>query len=184
MDYRIRRATLEDRAALERLIAESARGLSRGDYSDEQVEAAIASVFGVDTELIHDGTYYVAEAAGSAVGCGGWSRRRTLFGGDRFAARDSGELDPATEPARIRAFFVHPGWARRGVAGAILATCEHEANAQGFRSLELMATLPGVRLYAARGYEGEEQVKYEIADGVTIEFVPMRKELEEVMSDE
>jgi GNAT superfamily N-acetyltransferase len=177
MEYRIRRATLEDRAALERLIAESARGLSRGDYSDEQVEAAIASVFGVDTDLIHDGTYYVAEFEGSAVGCGGWSKRRTLFGGDRYGARDSGYLDPLREPAKIRAFFVHPGWARRGVAGAILKTCEREAEAEGFRSLELMATLPGLPFYAARGYEAGDQVSYEIAEGVTIEFVPMRKEL-------
>jgi GNAT superfamily N-acetyltransferase len=177
MEYRIRRATLEDRAALERLIAESARGLSRGDYSAEQVEAAIASVFGVDTDLIRDGTYYVAEAEGSPIACGGWGKRRTLFGGDRYAARDSGELDPLTEPAKIRAFFVHPGWARRGVAGAILETCEHEAKAFGFRSLELMATLPGVRLYASRGYEAGERVAYEIADGVRIELVPMKKEL-------
>ena len=177
MEYRIRRATLEDRAALERLVAESARGLSRGDYSGEQVEAALASVFGVDTDLIHDGTYYVAEAGGEAVGCGGWSKRRTLFGGDRFAARDSGYLDPAREPAKIRAFFVHPGWARRGVGGAILETCEREAESHGFRSLELMATLPGVRLYAARGYRAGARVEYETADGVKIEFVPMRKEL-------
>jgi GNAT superfamily N-acetyltransferase len=177
MEYRIRRATLEDRAALERLIAESARGLSRGDYTEAQVEAAVASVFGVDTDLIHDGTYYVAESDGEAVGCGGWSKRRTLFGGDRFAARDSGHLDPSREPAKIRAFFVHPGWARRGVAGAILETCEREATAQGFRSLELMATLPGVPFYAARGYEAGERVEYETADGVKIEFVPMRKEL-------
>lgn len=177
MEYVIKRATLEDRAALERLIAASARGLSRGDYSDEQVEAAIVSIFGVDTDLIRDGTYYVAEAEGFAVGCGGWSKRRTLFGGDRFAARDSGYLDPAKEPAKIRAFFVHPDWARRGVAGAILETCEREAQAEGFRSLELMATLPGVRLYAARGYDASERITYETADGVQIEFVPMRKEL-------
>jgi GNAT superfamily N-acetyltransferase len=177
MEYRIRRATLEDRAALERLIAESARGLSRGDYSGEQIEAALASVFGVDTDLIHDGTYYVAEAEGEPVGCGGWSKRRTLFGGDRYGARDSGYLDPRTEPAKIRAFFVRPDRARRGVAGAILETCEREARAQGFHALELMATLPGVRLYAARGYEAAQQVEYEIADGVTIGFVPMRKEL-------
>ena len=184
MEYSVRRATLEDRAALERLIAESARGLSRGDYSGEQVEAALASVFGVDTDLIRDGTYYVAEAGGEAVGCGGWSKRRTLFGGDRYAARDPGYLDPRTEPAKIRAFFVHPGWARRGVGGAILETCEREAEAHGFRALELMATLPGVRLYAARGYAAGARVEYEMADGVTIEFVPMRKELKEVMSDE
>ncbi|MDT5271863.1 MAG: hypothetical protein QOH49_4049 [Acidobacteriota bacterium] len=177
MEYRIRRATLEDRAALERLIAESARGLSRGDYSEEQIETAIATVFGVDTDLIHDGTYYVAEAGDEPIGCGGWSKRKTLFGGDRYATRDSGELDPATEPAKIRAFFVHPDWARRGVAGTILLTCEREASAHGFRSVELMATLPGVRLYAARGYEARESVTYEIADGVSVEFVPMRKEL-------
>lgn len=182
MEYRIRRATLEDRAALEQLIAESARGLSRGDYSDKQIESAIATVFGVDTDLIHDGTYYVAEAAGEPIGCGGWSKRKTLFGGDRFAARDSGELDRATEPAKIRAFFVHPGWARRGVAGAILSTCEREASAQGFRAVELMATLPGARLYAARGYEAAERVEYEIADGVRIELVPMRKELKKMMN--
>lgn len=176
MDYVLRRAALEDRAAIEWLIAESARGLSRADYSDEQVEAALASVFGVDTDLILDGTYYVAEAGDTLAGCGGWSRRRTLFGGDRFAARDPGELDPSTEPAKIRAFFVHPAWARRGVAAAILDACEREARAHGFRSAELMATLPGVPFYAARGYEPGEPVELE-AGGVRIEFVPMRKAL-------
>lgn len=176
-DYRIRRATLDERPALERLIAESARGLSREDYSGEQIEAAIAAVFGVDTDLIRDGTYYVAEAAGELIGCGGWSRRRTLFGGDRYAARDSGELDPAAEAAKIRAFFVHPAWARRGVGGRILAACERDAKAYGFRSLELMATLPGVKLYAARGYEAGERVALQLGGGVTVEFVPMRKNL-------
>ena len=177
MEYVIRRATLADRAALERLIAESARGLSRGDYTGEQVEAAVASVFGVDTDLIDDGTYFVAESNSEPIGCGGWSKRRTLFGGDRFAARDPGYLDPLREPAKIRAFFVRPDWARRGVAGRILETCEREAQAQGFRSLELMATLPGVPFYAARGYKGTKRVSYEIAEGVTIEFVPMKKAL-------
>lgn len=178
MDFSVRRAQLEDRPALERLIAESARGLSLGDYTGEQVEAALRSVFGVDTDLIHDGTYFVAEANDEPVGCGGWSKRRTLFGGDRYGARDSGFLDSRTEPAKVRAFFVRPDWARRGVAATILETCEREARAQGFRSLELMATLPGVPFYAARGYRGAERVSYEVADGVTIEFVPMRKELE------
>ena len=177
VDYVIRKARLDEREAIERLIAESARSLSRGDYSDEQIEAALASVFGVDSDLILDGTYFVAEAGGHLVGCGGWSRRRTLFGGDRYAARDSGELDPAAEPAKIRAFFVHPAWARRGVGRAILETCEREASVHGFRALELMATLPGVRLYAARGYEGGERVEYDAGGGVKIEFVPMRKDL-------
>lgn len=176
MDYVIRKATLDDRPALAGLIAKSARGLSRGDYSGPQIEAAVSAVYGVDTSLILDGTYFVAESRGALVGCGGWSRRRTLFGGDQYADRDSSELDPASEPARIRAFFVHPEHARKGIGRAILAACEGAARACGFRSLELMATLPGVRLYEACGYEGGGRVQYEAA-GVTIEFVPMRKDL-------
>ena len=177
MDYRIRKATLDDRPAIGRLIEASARGLSRGDYDARQIEAAVASVFGVDTDLILDATYFVAERAGALVGCGGWSRRRTLFGGDRYADRDAGELDPETEPAKIRAFFVHPEHARRGIARAILSACEGEARARGFRSVELMATLPGLKLYEACGYVGDGRVEYDIGDGVRIEFVPMRKEL-------
>lgn len=177
MDYLIRKATLADRAAIERLIAESARALSRGDYSEQQIEAALADIFGVDTSLILDETYFVAEAGATLVGCGGWSRRRTLFGGDQFAVRDAGELDPASEPAKIRAFFVHPTHARRGVGRALLAACEAEARSFGFRSLELLATLPGVRLYAACGYEAGEHVWHEAGGGVPVEFVPMRKDL-------
>jgi GNAT superfamily N-acetyltransferase len=138
-------------------------------------------VFGVDTALVVDGTYFVAEAAGTLVGCGGWSSRKTLFGGDRYADRDAGELDPLTEPAKIRAFFVHPAWARKGIGTAILARCENEARAHGFRSLELMATLPGVKLYAAHGYLGKERVAYEIA-GARIEFLPMRKDVSDAES--
>ena len=177
MDFVIRKATLDDGAAIEALIVKSARGLSREDYSEAQIEAAIAAVFGVDTVLIVDGTYFVAEISGNLVGCGGWSRRKTLFGGDRYAVRDAGQLDPLSEPAKIRAFFVHPAWARKGIGTAILATCENAARDHGFRSLELMATLPGVRLYAAHGYRGQERVEYEIAGGTRIEFVPMRKDL-------
>jgi|ERR1044071_3429334 GNAT superfamily N-acetyltransferase len=178
MDYMIRKATLDDREAIEHLIVESARNLSLDDYSEQQIEAAILTVFGVDTDLIVDGTYFVAESYGTLIGCGGWSKRKTLFGGDRFASRDSSELDPKTEAAKIRAFFVHPECARKGIGKAILATCETEARACGFRSIELMATLPGIRLYRACGYEGDERVEYEIGDGVRIEFVPMRKELQ------
>jgi GNAT superfamily N-acetyltransferase len=177
MDYVIRKATLEDRPAIGRLIEASARGLSREDYTARQIEAAVASVFGVDTDLINDATYFVADRAGALVGCGGWSKRRTLFGGDRYADRDAGGLDPETEPAKIRAFFVHPEHARKGIARAILSACEGEARAHGFRSVELMATLPGLKLYEACGYVGAERVEVRIADGVRIEFVPMRKEL-------
>ena len=177
MDYLIRKATLADRSAIERLIEESARGLSRGDYSEREIEAALAAIFGVDTSLILDGTYFVAEAGATLIGCGGWSRRKTLFGGDQFAGRDAGELDPELEPAKIRAFFVHPAHARKGVGRALLAACEAEARASGFRSLELLATLPGVRLYAACGYEAGARVWHEAGGGVRIEFVPMRKDL-------
>ena len=178
MDYVIRKATLDDREAIEELIVESARKLSREDYTEQQIEAAIRTVFGVDTDLIIDGTYFVAESKGRLVGCGGWSRRRTLFGGDQFAKRDSSPLDPEREAAKVRAFFVHPRWARKGIGRALLAACEREAKAGGFRSLELMSTLPGLKLYRAYGYAGEERIECELGDGVEIELVPMRKELQ------
>lgn len=177
MDYVIRKANLDDREAIELLIAESARGLSREDYSERQIESALRTVFGVDTDLIVDGTYFVADDSGVLVGCGGWSKRRTLFGGDRFASRDCNRLDPNAEPAKIRAFFVHPAYARRGIGRAILSLCEREARASGFRSVELMATLPGIKLYRACGYVDGERVEYETGDGASIGLVPMRKEL-------
>ena len=177
MNYVIRKATLDDRSAIEELIAESARGLSREDYSDEQIEAAIATVFGVDTTLIIDGTYFVAESEGRLIGCGGWSKRKTLFGGDQYVARDAAELDSRTDAAKVRAFFIHPDSARKGIGRAILATCEAAAEAHGFCSVELMATLPGVRLYAACGYEGNERVELELRDGVKLGLVPMRKSI-------
>jgi GNAT superfamily N-acetyltransferase len=177
MDYVIRKARLDEREAIERLIAESARKLSLEDYSAEQIEGAIKTVFGVDTDLIQDETYFVAESNGTLVGCGGWSRRRTLFGGDRFARRDSSALDPRTEAAKIRAFFVHPAWARKGVGRAILAACESEAQAQGFRALELMSTLPGIKLYRVCGYAEGERAELEVGDNLKIELARMRKDL-------
>jgi GNAT superfamily N-acetyltransferase len=173
----LRKATLDDRPALSRLIEMSARALSRADYSGEQIDAAVASVFGVDSELIRDGTYFVAEAEGMLVGCGGWSRRGTLFGGDQYSERESAELDPSHEAARIRAFFVHPEWARRGIGRAILERCEGEARAYGFRSLQLMATLPGLNFYRSLGYTESAPVTYKLPGGTTINFVPMRKAL-------
>ena len=176
MDWVIRVATLDDRPALEELIATSARGLSRDDYTEEQVESALATgVFGVDTDLIRDGTYFVVESAGRPIGCGGWSRRKTLFGGDRFAGREAEELDPRSEPAKIRAFFVHPEWSRRGIGKAILERCESDARASGFHSLEMMSTLPGRKLYEALGYVVGERLTFEMDDGVPIELVRMSK---------
>jgi GNAT superfamily N-acetyltransferase len=178
MDYTLRKATLSDRAAIAQLIKDSARGLSRADYSDAQIAGAIATVFGVDTNLILDGTYFVADSSGTLIGCGGWSRRKTLFGGDQYPTRDASDLDPATEPAKIRAFFIHPQHARKGIARAILDACERAARSFGFQSLELMSTLPGIKLYRACGYEGEDRVELEVGEGVTIGLVPMRKILE------
>lgn len=176
MEAVLRKATLADRPAISELIELSARGLSLEDYSEEQVEAAVRRVFGVDSELIRDGTYFVMEAGSQVVGCGGWSKRRTLFGGDQYAVRESEELDPATDAAKIRAFFVHPQWARKGVGRAILERCEQEARAAGFHSLELMATLPGLKFYRSLGYLGSERRTYDLGS-CTIDFVPMRKEL-------
>ena len=181
MGYSIRKARLDDRNNIQQLIAESARGLSRADYSDAQIEAAIATVFGVDTDLIEDGTYFVAEDGGVLIGCGGWSRRRTLFGGDQFTERDASYLDPKSEPAKIRAFFIHPGHARKGVGRAILNRCEDEAAAHGFRAMELMATLPGVKFYEACGYLGQGDFDLELGEAVKLGLVPMRKSLEPQM---
>jgi len=172
---RLRHATLDDKAELVELIARSARELSADDYTPEQIEGALRGAFGVDTQLIQDRTYFVAEADGKLVACGGWSKRRTLFGGDAGAGRDAAELDPATDAAKIRAFFVDPAYARRGLGSAILARCETEAAACGFRRFEMMATLPGARLYARYGYSGTQHIEYEVQPGVMIEFIPMHK---------
>ena len=180
MDYSIRKASLADREAIQRLIAESARGLSREHYNDTQIEAAIATVFGIDTTLVDDGTYFVVESAGELIGCGGWSRRRTLFGGDQYVARDTSYLDPAFEPAKIRAFFIHPGHARKGVGRALLDRCESEAAAHGFRVLELMSTLPGVKFYESCGYVKRGDFDLDMVADVKLELVPMRKELKSV----
>src|SRR6202045_476667 len=132
----VRLATFEDREALRALIDRSARELSKGDYRAEQVEGALQGAFGVDSQLIQDGTYFVVEAGGAIVGCGGWSYRRTLFGGDKRAERDSGMLDPRTDPAKIRAFFVDPAHARKGIGTLLLDKCESEARSHGYRSEE------------------------------------------------
>jgi len=176
--FTLRKAVLDDCGSIEALIARSARGLSTADYTPAQIEGALQGAFGLDTQLIEDGTYFVAEAGGEIVGCGGWSRRKTLFGSDKRDKRDPGELNPGADPAKIRAFFVHPDWARHGIGRSILQRCEAEAANCGFRSLELMATLPGVRLYAACGYAEATHIRYTLPSGIEIEFVPMTKSLD------
>ncbi|HEV2287039.1 MAG TPA: GNAT family N-acetyltransferase [Steroidobacteraceae bacterium] len=181
LPFALRTATLADVPAIRALIRLSAHALSAGDYTSAQVEGALQGAFGVDTQLLKDGTYFLAQGeahTGAPVlaGCGGWSFRRTLFGGDARADRDPERLDPRLDAAKIRAFFVHPGWARRGVGAALLERCEQAALAAGFRRFELMATLPGVRLYQARGYVPGELIHWPLPNGLTIEFIPMSKQ--------
>jgi GNAT superfamily N-acetyltransferase len=159
----VRAATPDDVHDLRALIDASVRGLQIGDYSETDIERALATVYGVDTQLIADGTYYVVEVDGEIVGCGGWSKRATLFGGDQYAAREDSLLDPSKDAAKIRAFFVHPNWARRGIGTAILDACEDAARRAGFTRFELGATLTGVPFYAARGYTELDRLTAPIA---------------------
>ena len=172
----IRLATLDDREAIKQLIAESARHLSRGHYNDAQIDAAIASLFGVDTDLIEDGTYFVVEIDGALAGCGGWSRRKALFGGDQYELKETGYIDPATDFAKIRAFFIHPDHARKGIARAILTRCEEAVQTHGFKGLELMSTLPGIEFYKSCGFGEQGIFDLDLTQDVKLELVPMRKE--------
>lgn len=177
MSWHLRPATAADAAEIQELIGRSIRALGAADYSSTQIEGALQGAFGLDTQLIADGTYFVVESQGRLIGCGGWSYRRTLFGGDARADRDAGTLDPDIDAAKIRAFFVDPEAARRGIGSALLDHCEAEARRHGFRRAEMMATLPGKRLYEARGYVPGQRVQYPVAPDVAIEFVPMSKTL-------
>jgi GNAT superfamily N-acetyltransferase len=173
--YRLRSAELADEVSIGDLIARSIRELGRTDYTPEQIEGALESAFGLDRALIRDGTYFVICRERYVVACGGWSRRRTLFGNDRREDREDTWLNPAADPARIRAFFVDPAHARRGLGRWLLEHSEAEAVAQGFSEFELMATLPGRRLYERYGYSAGEPIAYPLPDAPAITFVPMRK---------
>jgi GNAT superfamily N-acetyltransferase len=173
----LRKATPADIPQLQALIARSARGLSKDDYRPTQVEGALRGAFGIDTQLLTDETYFVVEEDGRCVGCGGWSYRSTLFGGDARAGRDA-SIIATDQPAKIRAFFVDPDKARRGIGTMLLEHCEARARDHGYRRVELMATLPGVKLYAARGYAGGPVVIFDVGGGEAIEFVPMQKSLD------
>lgn len=177
MNLTLRLAAEEDIPALENLIPLSARALQVPHYSPAQIEAALGPVFGVDRQLVRDGTYYVAEAGGLIVGCGGWSRRKSLFGGSQGRAGVDSPLDPALEPARVRAFFVHPDWARQGIGRSILEASERAMAASGFADAELVATLAGELLYAAVGYGVTARFEIGLNGGLTLPVVAMRKRL-------
>ncbi|HYL91940.1 MAG TPA: GNAT family N-acetyltransferase [Alphaproteobacteria bacterium] len=182
--FQIRVAVAEDIPVLRELIDASVRRLQSSDYSPEQIESALRTVFGVDSQLIADGTYLVAEATQPAgtgserpviVGCGGWSKRRTLYGGDRWKDRRDDLLDPRHDAAKIRSFFIHPNWARRGVGSLILEACENAAQAAGFTRFEMGATLTGVKLFRERGYSVVGPIQVPLEGDLFLPVVHMTK---------
>ncbi len=177
LNLEIRPATPADVPALSALIDLSVRTLQTSDYSPDQINAALAAVFGVDSQLIADGTYLLVESPSKElVACGGWSKRKTLFGGDQAAIREPELLDPATDAAKIRAFFVHPGWVRRGIGTLLLHACENAARAEGFRRFEMGATLTGIPLYRVHGYVEIEPVNVPLPNGLCLPIMRMAKE--------
>jgi GNAT superfamily N-acetyltransferase len=180
VNLQLRKAVTADIPRLREVIDASVRGLQTQDYSPAQIELALKTVYGVDSQLIADGTYLVAEitqsgAAAQIVACGGWSKRKTLYGGDQFARREDSLLDPAHDAAKIRAFFVHPQWARRGIGTLILEACEAAAIAAGFARIEMGATLSGVAFYRAKGYVEVESQSAPLGNGEALPIVKMTK---------
>jgi GNAT superfamily N-acetyltransferase len=177
----IRKAIAADVPRLREVIEASVRGLQAQDYSPAQIDGALQSVYGVDSQLISDGTYFVVETAAPEgnrliIACGGWSRRKTLYGGDQFAGREDSLLDPERDAAKIRAFFVHPDWARRGMGGVILETCEEAAKGAGFTRMEMGATLSGVAFYKTKGYAEIESQSAPLGNGEVLPIIRMAKE--------
>jgi GNAT superfamily N-acetyltransferase len=174
----LRVAIQDDVPAIVKLIDASVRGLSVNYYSGAQIDQALLHVFGPDTQLIADRTYFVIESPTDELAAsGGWSKRRTLYGGDQHKGTAVDPLlDPATEPARIRAFFVHPGYARRGLGRRVFEACRASAQAAGFTSLELGATLPGVPFYKQLGFKAIENVDAALPEGA-LQIVRMRREI-------
>ncbi len=181
-DFHLRRATSADIPRLRQVIEASVRGLQAGDYTPAQIEGALQSVYGVDSQLIADGTYFAVEIRApryepEIVACGGWSQRKTLYGGDQYAGREDWLLNPASDAAKIRAFFVHPQYARRGLGSMILTACENAAQAAGFTRLEMGATLSGVEFYRAKGYVAAEDQAVPLANGESLLIVKMGKNI-------
>jgi GNAT superfamily N-acetyltransferase len=185
--FALRLATDDDIPALHALIEVSVRGLQSDDYTPAQIEGALGTVLGLDTQLIRDRTYFIAEAAPNRnqltqatkrrepAGCGGWSKRKTLFGADRGPGREPDLLDPATDAAKVRAIFVHPGYARRGLGSLILARVEAEAASAGFKRYEMGSTLTGVPLYRLKGYVEVERIDVPLHNGEALPVVKMVK---------
>jgi GNAT superfamily N-acetyltransferase len=176
----LRKALPSDIPRLREVIEASVLGLQADFYTPQQIDGALKSVYGVDSQLIADGTYFAAEdtSYGSPiiVACGGWSKRRTLYGGDQFSGREDSLLDPRTDAAKIRAFFVHPDWARRGIGSLILSACEEAARTAGFTRIEMGATLSGVAFYRAKGYADAEEQQVPLGNGASLPILRMTKQ--------
>lgn len=180
-EFRIRLATMADLPALRSLIEQSVRKLSRHDYSSEEIDGSLGNVLGLDTQLISDATYFVASPVADLnliAGCGGWSYRKTLCGSDHAPRRELTSLDPSCDAARIRAIFVHPLWARRGLGSLLLKHCEAAAASAGFRKFEMGSTLTGVPLYTLRGYQPRERLDFALPNGAVLPVLRMIKSLD------
>ncbi|MDX1952711.1 MAG: GNAT family N-acetyltransferase [Verrucomicrobiota bacterium] len=175
MEWLPRLATMNDVPALELLVPLSVKKLHAPYYSVDQINAALGPVFGVDRQLIADETYFVIEQGRQIVGCGGWSRRKSLFGSDLGRTFEDNYLIPDIDPARIRAFFVHPEFSRKGIGRAILRTCEKAVRQAGFHRIELVATLAGEPLYLSEGYEILERYDIPLSNGLGLPAVRMGK---------
>jgi GNAT superfamily N-acetyltransferase len=174
----LRLARESDVPQLEALVPLASRALQASDYSQAQLDAALGGdIYGVDLQLIRDGTYYVAELEQRIVGCGGWSRRKSRYGGSKARNEPDAELDPAVDAARMRAFYVHPHFARRGIGRSIVLACEEALVARGFRRVDIMATLAGARLYGSLGYRELERVDVPMPAGIALPCVRMTKEM-------
>ena len=180
--FRIRPALLADLPVLRALIDASVRRLQAQDYTPAQMEGALTTVFGVDTQLIADGTYLVVEyspaesqASPVIIACGGWSKRKTLYGADQWTDRHDDLLDPRQDAAKIRAFFIHPDWARRGVGTLLLDACESAAKSAGFSHFEMGATLTGAKLFRARGYLPVKNLEVPLLNGESLPIIQMEK---------
>jgi GNAT superfamily N-acetyltransferase len=178
----LRLAVPEDIPVLRELIDASVRGLQTEDYTPAQIEGALKTVFGVDSQLIADGTYIVAESSSPGrdtkpviAGCGGWSKRKTLYGADHWTSREDALLDPRHDAAKIRAFFIHPDWARQGVGTMILEACENAARAAGFQRFEMGATLTGAKLFGAKGYVAVKPISIPLVNGEALPVIHMEK---------
>jgi GNAT superfamily N-acetyltransferase len=173
----IRRATEADVPALHALIEASVRGLQANDYTPAEIEGALGHALGLDSQLVKDGTYFIAEVGGEMVASGGWSYRATLCGSDGMTGREPASLDPAKDAAKIRAIFVHPAWARKGLGTVMLAYCEQQAQEAGFLRLEMGSTLTGAPLYRLRGYVAQERIAIPLPNGETLPVIRMTKTL-------